>query len=160
MNQEVRLFLPIPEYEFYLIHNSPNNSFPTLLKSRWGVLSCVIFYFKNYFIILGASIIETGTSESYKNDKAKLHWHGIGFLNYEMPPDIILQVKVTLRVTCLYFRILFLFFIMKILISKMEATLNLSQHLKLSLYSYSHQTTWIISCFMVSKLWVIINLLF
>ncbi|KAM5203768.1 SUN domain-containing protein 3 isoform 2-T2 [Hipposideros larvatus] len=42
----------------------------------------------------GASIIEAGTSESYKNDKAKLHWHGIGFLNYEMPPDIILQPDV------------------------------------------------------------------
>ncbi|XP_037693136.1 SUN domain-containing protein 3 isoform X2 [Choloepus didactylus] len=39
----------------------------------------------------GASIIEAGTSESYKNAKAKLYWHGIGFLNYEMPPDIILQ---------------------------------------------------------------------
>nr|XP_051709148.1 SUN domain-containing protein 3 isoform X2 [Oryctolagus cuniculus] len=39
----------------------------------------------------GASIIESGTSESYKNDKAKLYWHGIGFLNYEMPPDVILQ---------------------------------------------------------------------
>nr|XP_023399972.1 SUN domain-containing protein 3 [Loxodonta africana] len=42
----------------------------------------------------GASIIEAGTSESYKNDKAKLYWHGIGFLNYEMPPDIILQPDV------------------------------------------------------------------
>ncbi|XP_069870619.1 SUN domain-containing protein 3 isoform X3 [Dipodomys merriami] len=39
----------------------------------------------------GASIIEEGTSESYKNNKAKLYWHGIGFLNYEMPPDTILQ---------------------------------------------------------------------
>ncbi|XP_037349163.1 SUN domain-containing protein 3 isoform X3 [Talpa occidentalis] len=39
----------------------------------------------------GASIIEAETSESYKNNKAKLFWHGIGFLNYEMPPDIILQ---------------------------------------------------------------------
>nr|AAP97300.1 hypothetical protein [Homo sapiens] len=38
----------------------------------------------------GASIIEAGTSESYKNNKAKLYWHGIGFLNHEMPPDIIL----------------------------------------------------------------------
>nr|XP_014594481.2 SUN domain-containing protein 3 isoform X1 [Equus caballus] len=42
----------------------------------------------------GASIIEAGTSESYKNSKAKLYWHGIGFLNYEMPPDIILQPDV------------------------------------------------------------------
>uniref|UniRef100_A0A8C9ASY5 SUN domain-containing protein 3 n=1 Tax=Prolemur simus TaxID=1328070 RepID=A0A8C9ASY5_PROSS len=42
----------------------------------------------------GASIIEAGTSESYKNHKAKLYWHGIGFLNYEMPPDIILQPDV------------------------------------------------------------------
>ncbi|XP_004450269.2 SUN domain-containing protein 3 [Dasypus novemcinctus] len=42
----------------------------------------------------GASIIEAGTSESYKNVKAKLYWHGIGFLNYEMPPDIILQPDV------------------------------------------------------------------
>ncbi|XP_051709147.2 SUN domain-containing protein 3 [Oryctolagus cuniculus] len=42
----------------------------------------------------GASIIESGTSESYKNDKAKLYWHGIGFLNYEMPPDVILQPDV------------------------------------------------------------------
>ncbi|XP_073921505.1 SUN domain-containing protein 3 isoform X1 [Castor canadensis] len=41
----------------------------------------------------GASIIEAGTSETYKNNRAKLYWHGIGFLNYEMPPDIILQVK-------------------------------------------------------------------
>ncbi|XP_069443440.1 SUN domain-containing protein 3 isoform X3 [Ovis canadensis] len=39
----------------------------------------------------GASVVEAGTSESYKNNKAKLYWHGIGFLNYEMPPDIILQ---------------------------------------------------------------------
>ncbi|XP_039703050.1 SUN domain-containing protein 3 isoform X2 [Pteropus medius] len=42
----------------------------------------------------GASVIEAGTSESYKNDKAKLSWHGIGFLNYEMPPDAILQPDV------------------------------------------------------------------
>nr|XP_031300840.1 SUN domain-containing protein 3 [Camelus dromedarius] len=42
----------------------------------------------------GASIIEAGTSESYKNSKAKLYWHGIGFLNYEMPPDMILQPDV------------------------------------------------------------------
>ncbi|XP_037349157.1 SUN domain-containing protein 3 isoform X1 [Talpa occidentalis] len=42
----------------------------------------------------GASIIEAETSESYKNNKAKLFWHGIGFLNYEMPPDIILQPDV------------------------------------------------------------------
>uniref|UniRef100_A0A8D1IR26 SUN domain-containing protein 3 n=1 Tax=Sus scrofa TaxID=9823 RepID=A0A8D1IR26_PIG len=42
----------------------------------------------------GASVIEAGTSESYKNNKAKLYWHGIGFLNYEMPPDIILQPDV------------------------------------------------------------------
>ncbi|XP_072647884.1 SUN domain-containing protein 3 isoform X3 [Canis lupus baileyi] len=39
----------------------------------------------------GASIVEAETSESYKNNKAKLYWHGIGFLTYEMPPDIILQ---------------------------------------------------------------------
>ncbi|KAK2489474.1 hypothetical protein MC885_008477, partial [Smutsia gigantea] len=39
----------------------------------------------------GASIIEAGTSESYKNNKAKLYWHGIGLFNYEMPPDTILQ---------------------------------------------------------------------
>ncbi|XP_048195356.1 SUN domain-containing protein 3 isoform X2 [Perognathus longimembris pacificus] len=42
----------------------------------------------------GASIIEERTSESYKNSKAKLYWHGIGFLNYEMPPDTILQPDV------------------------------------------------------------------
>ncbi|XP_068829455.1 SUN domain-containing protein 3 [Capricornis sumatraensis] len=42
----------------------------------------------------GASVVEAGTSESYKNNKAKLYWHGIGFLNYEMPPDIILQPDV------------------------------------------------------------------
>ncbi|XP_072454223.1 SUN domain-containing protein 3 isoform X2 [Notamacropus eugenii] len=42
----------------------------------------------------GASIVEAGTSESYRNDKAKLYWHGIGFLSYEMPPDIILQPDV------------------------------------------------------------------
>ncbi|XP_028634220.1 SUN domain-containing protein 3 isoform X2 [Grammomys surdaster] len=42
----------------------------------------------------GASVIEAGTSESYKNNKAKLYWHGIGFLNYEMPPDMILQPDV------------------------------------------------------------------
>ncbi|XP_012590608.1 PREDICTED: SUN domain-containing protein 3 [Condylura cristata] len=42
----------------------------------------------------GASIIEAETSESYKNNQAKLFWHGIGFLNYEMPPDIILQPDV------------------------------------------------------------------
>ncbi|XP_062943987.1 SUN domain-containing protein 3 [Cynocephalus volans] len=42
----------------------------------------------------GASIIEAGTSESYRNNKAKLYWHGIGFLNCEMPPDIILQPDV------------------------------------------------------------------
>ncbi|XP_078008988.1 SUN domain-containing protein 3-like isoform X2 [Phascolarctos cinereus] len=42
----------------------------------------------------GASIVEAWTSESYKNDKAKLHWHEIGFLHYEMPPDIILQPDV------------------------------------------------------------------
>ncbi|KAH0521453.1 Polycystic kidney disease protein 1-like 1 [Microtus ochrogaster] len=42
----------------------------------------------------GASVIESGTSESYKNNKAKLYWHGIGFLNYEMPPDMILQPDV------------------------------------------------------------------
>ncbi|XP_011757671.1 SUN domain-containing protein 3 isoform X4 [Macaca nemestrina] len=42
----------------------------------------------------GASIIEAGTSESYKNNKAKLYWHGISFLNHEMPPDIILQPDV------------------------------------------------------------------
>ncbi|GAB5568389.1 SUN domain-containing protein 3 isoform X1 [Prionailurus iriomotensis] len=42
----------------------------------------------------GASVIESGTSESYKNNKAKLYWHGIGFLTYEMPPDVILQPDV------------------------------------------------------------------
>ncbi|CAH6998099.1 SUN domain-containing protein 3 [Phodopus roborovskii] len=42
----------------------------------------------------GASVIEAGTSESYKNNKAKLYWHGIGFLNYEMPPDMVLQPDV------------------------------------------------------------------
>uniref|UniRef100_A0A8C6QFB4 SUN domain-containing protein 3 n=1 Tax=Nannospalax galili TaxID=1026970 RepID=A0A8C6QFB4_NANGA len=42
----------------------------------------------------GASIIEAGTSESYKNNKAKLHCYGLRFLNYEMPPDIILQPDV------------------------------------------------------------------
>ncbi|XP_059512169.1 SUN domain-containing protein 3 [Myotis daubentonii] len=42
----------------------------------------------------GASIVEAGTSESYKSDKAKLYWHGIGFLNYEMPPESILQPDV------------------------------------------------------------------
>jgi hypothetical protein len=52
-----------------------------------------------YVAILGASVIEAGTSESYKNNKAKLYWHGIGFLNYEMPPDMILQVSAT---SCCY----------------------------------------------------------
>lgn len=58
-------------------------------------MACVRFYALNlkYFAILGASVIEAGTSESYKNNKAKLYWHGIGFLNYEMPPDMILQVS-------------------------------------------------------------------
>ncbi|XP_075413426.1 SUN domain-containing protein 3 [Tenrec ecaudatus] len=42
----------------------------------------------------GGSIIEEGTSETYKNDNAKLSWHGVGFLNYEMPPDTILQPDV------------------------------------------------------------------
>ncbi|EPQ18071.1 SUN domain-containing protein 3 [Myotis brandtii] len=42
----------------------------------------------------GASIVEAGTSESYKSDKAKLYWHGIGFLNHEMPPESILQPDV------------------------------------------------------------------
>ncbi|KAM7120966.1 SUN domain-containing protein 3 isoform 2-T2 [Molossus nigricans] len=42
----------------------------------------------------GASIIEAGTSESYRSDTAKLYWHGIGFLSYEMPPDSILQPDV------------------------------------------------------------------
>lgn len=56
---------------------------------------CIRFYALNLkcFEILGASVIEAGTSESYKNNKAKLYWHGIGFLNYEMPPDMILQVS-------------------------------------------------------------------
>lgn len=58
-------------------------------------MACIRFYALNlkYFAILGASVIEAGTSESYKNSKAKLYWHGIGFLNYEMPPDMILQVS-------------------------------------------------------------------
>ncbi|XP_021066623.1 SUN domain-containing protein 3 isoform X2 [Mus pahari] len=42
----------------------------------------------------GASIIEAGTSESYKNNKAKLYWHGIAIFNYETPPDMILQPDV------------------------------------------------------------------
>ncbi|XP_007659855.1 SUN domain-containing protein 3 [Ornithorhynchus anatinus] len=42
----------------------------------------------------GASIVEAGTSENYKNEKAKLYWYGLGFLNYEMPPDVILQPAV------------------------------------------------------------------
>nr|XP_003465824.2 SUN domain-containing protein 3 [Cavia porcellus] len=42
----------------------------------------------------GASIVESETSESYINNKTKLYWHGIGFLNHEMPPDIILQPDV------------------------------------------------------------------
>nr|KAF6419514.1 Sad1 and UNC84 domain containing 3 [Rousettus aegyptiacus] len=42
----------------------------------------------------GASVIEAGTSESYRNDKAKLSWHGIGFLSHEMPPDAMLQPDV------------------------------------------------------------------
>ncbi|KAM6156930.1 SUN domain-containing protein 3 [Erethizon dorsatum] len=42
----------------------------------------------------GASIVESETSESYTNNKTKLYWHGIGFLNHEMPPDIILQPDV------------------------------------------------------------------
>uniref|UniRef100_A0A8C2YMU7 SUN domain-containing protein 3 n=1 Tax=Chinchilla lanigera TaxID=34839 RepID=A0A8C2YMU7_CHILA len=41
-----------------------------------------------------ASIVESETSESYINNKTKLYWHGIGFLNHEMPPDIILQPDV------------------------------------------------------------------
>ncbi|XP_036595311.1 SUN domain-containing protein 3 [Trichosurus vulpecula] len=42
----------------------------------------------------GASIVEAETSENYRNDQAKLYWHGIRFLNYEMPPDVILQPDV------------------------------------------------------------------
>uniref|UniRef100_A0A0P6JXD2 SUN domain-containing protein 3 n=1 Tax=Heterocephalus glaber TaxID=10181 RepID=A0A0P6JXD2_HETGA len=42
----------------------------------------------------GASIVESETSESYTNNKTKLYWHGIGLLNHEMPPDIILQPDV------------------------------------------------------------------
>ncbi|KAM5273639.1 SUN domain-containing protein 3 [Ctenodactylus gundi] len=42
----------------------------------------------------GASVIEAGTSETYRNSKAKLSWHGIGFLNYEVPPHMILQPDV------------------------------------------------------------------
>lgn len=76
-----------------------------------------MFYFFNYFIFLGASVIEAGTSESYKNNKAKLYWHGIGFLTYEMPPDVILQVKARLR-GIYYCRVLFLLCIMKILTPK------------------------------------------
>lgn len=79
----------------------------------------VLLYFSNSFVFAGASVIEAGTSESYKNNKAKLYWHRIGFLTYEMPPDIILQVKVRLRGIRLYQRILFLF-IMKILTLKIE----------------------------------------
>ena len=90
----------------------------------------IFFYLKNYFIISGASVVEAGTSESYKNNKAKLYWHGIGFLNYEMPPDIILQVKIRLKIACLYFRILFLLFITKILMSERDAALHLSENLK------------------------------
>lgn len=94
-------------------------------------MNCVIFFnLKNYFIISGASVVEAGTSESYKNNKAKLYWHGIGFLNYEMPPDIILQVKIRLKIACLYFRLLFLLLITKALVSEGEAALNLSENLK------------------------------
>ncbi|XP_053782554.1 SUN domain-containing protein 3 [Desmodus rotundus] len=39
----------------------------------------------------GASIVEAGTSESYKSNKAKLSWRGVGLLDYQMPPDVILQ---------------------------------------------------------------------
>ncbi|XP_036897203.1 SUN domain-containing protein 3 [Sturnira hondurensis] len=42
----------------------------------------------------GASIIEAGTSENYKSDKAKLSWRGVGLLNYQMPPDVVLQPDV------------------------------------------------------------------
>ncbi|KAF6086953.1 Sad1 and UNC84 domain containing 3 [Phyllostomus discolor] len=42
----------------------------------------------------GASIVEAGTSESYTSDKAKLSWHGVGLLNYQMPPDVVLQPDV------------------------------------------------------------------
>lgn len=114
----------------------------------------IFFNLKNYFILSGASVVEAGTSESYKNNKAKLYWHGIGFLNYEMPPDIILQVRVKLKITCLYFRILFLLFIMKILMSERDAALNLSENLKPSpcifivikihgqkMHFYTHQNT-------------------
>ncbi|XP_004630590.1 SUN domain-containing protein 3 [Octodon degus] len=42
----------------------------------------------------GAFIVESETSESYTNNKSKLYWHGIGFLNHAMPPDVILQPDV------------------------------------------------------------------
>ncbi|XP_054427289.1 SUN domain-containing protein 3 [Pteronotus mesoamericanus] len=42
----------------------------------------------------GASVIAAGTSESYKSEKAKLSWRGVGFLSYERPPDVILHPDV------------------------------------------------------------------
>ncbi|XP_074052153.1 SUN domain-containing protein 3 [Macrotis lagotis] len=42
----------------------------------------------------GASIIEEETSANYKNDQAKLIWHEIRFLSYEIPPDVILKPDV------------------------------------------------------------------
>ncbi|KAM5302756.1 SUN domain-containing protein 3 isoform 2-T3 [Glossophaga mutica] len=42
----------------------------------------------------GASIVEAGTSESYKSNKAKLSWRGVGLLNYQTPPDVVLQPDV------------------------------------------------------------------
>lgn len=101
----------------------------------------IIFYSKNSFIILGASVIEAGTSESYKNNKAKLYWHGIGFLNYEMPPDIILQVKSGLKITCLYFRILFLLRIEYINVCNGGNSELDTEPATLPLHFYSHQTT-------------------
>uniref|UniRef100_A0A2K5CGP3 SUN domain-containing protein 3 n=1 Tax=Aotus nancymaae TaxID=37293 RepID=A0A2K5CGP3_AOTNA len=38
--------------------------------------------------------LKSADSESYKNDKAKLFWHGNRFPNHEMPPDTILQPDV------------------------------------------------------------------
>ncbi|GAB1295808.1 SUN domain-containing protein 3 [Apodemus speciosus] len=88
----------------------PNYSSVTKLQAVWEIVFPIIACGKHGSIFntsncaiqenvqnldaWSSSVIEAGTSESYKNNKAKLYWHGIGFLNYEMPPDMILQPDV------------------------------------------------------------------
>lgn len=62
---------------FTLICKLPSNSFPATLKSKWCFELCDFFNFENYFIISGASVVEAGTSESYKNNKANCTGMGL-----------------------------------------------------------------------------------